>query len=77
MKNEKGIEAVCASRRCLPVAQLTRNAIKGCRCPICRVLKKKEEEEDSEVFYTAQCLQIIFPLNFHALLTKPCRFLVT
>lgn len=38
---------------------------------------KKKEEEDSKVFYTAQCLQIIFPLNFHALLAKACRFLVT
>lgn len=38
----QGIEAVCASRRCLPVAQLTRNANQGLLSNMQSIKKKKK-----------------------------------
>lgn len=39
----QGIEAVCASRRCLPVAQLTRNANQGLLSNMQSIKKKKKK----------------------------------
>lgn len=38
----QGIETVCASRRCLPVAQLTRNANQGLLSNMQSIKKKKK-----------------------------------
>lgn len=39
----QGIETVCASRRCLPVAQLTRNANQGLLSNMQSIKKKKKK----------------------------------